>query len=71
MGDNLGTQTHLPAERWKMLRARRVIDGHGHWVREYRGPCSHVANTVLVEMPPGAGGKTRMGIVSWEKKVER
>lgn len=62
---------HLPAERWKMLRARRVIDGRGHWVREYRGPCPHVANAVLVEMPPGAGGKTRMGIVSWEKKVER
>ena len=54
-----------------MLRAQRVIDGRGHWVREYRGPCPHVANAVLVEMPPGAGGKTRMGIVSWEKKVER
>ena len=55
----------------KMLTAAHALDGYGHWVRGYRGSCPHAADSVLVEMPPGAGGKTRMGIVSWEKKLKR
>ena len=61
---------YLPTDCWKTLTAPHILDAHGQWVRGYRGSCPHVADSVLVEMPPGAGGKTRMGIVSWEK-VER